>query len=130
MAIRPQARLLRERAIDGPADPRGCGLKRPVRSVTVNLAESPLGWLLARGLVSQRQKVAALKAAKAKRAGRRSPKPTTARGRVKTGSRARKRPTGRLVPRRARADPGVFVSAGQSELLQQSHAAQERDAGD
>jgi len=25
------------------------------RSVTVNLAESPLGWLLARGLVSQRQ---------------------------------------------------------------------------
>ncbi len=55
MAIRPQARLLRERAIDGPADPRGCGLKRPVRSVTVNLAESPLGWLLARGLVSQRQ---------------------------------------------------------------------------
>lgn len=27
----------------------------PVRSVTVNLAESPLGWLLARRLVSQRQ---------------------------------------------------------------------------
>ena len=28
---------------------------RPARSVTVNLAESPLGWLFARGLVSQRQ---------------------------------------------------------------------------
>jgi hypothetical protein len=28
---------------------------RPVRSVTVNAAESPLGWLLARGLVTRRQ---------------------------------------------------------------------------
>ncbi|HYD13174.1 MAG TPA: DUF6456 domain-containing protein [Allosphingosinicella sp.] len=32
--------------------PRGL---RPARSVTVNLAESPLGWLKARGLVSGRQ---------------------------------------------------------------------------
>ena len=38
------ARLLREKAIAGG-----------VRSVTVNLAESPLGWLLSRGLVTQRQ---------------------------------------------------------------------------
>ena len=38
------ARLLRERAIAGGN-----------RSVTVNLAESPLGWLLARGLVTSRQ---------------------------------------------------------------------------
>ena len=30
-------------------------LKRPARSVTVNLAESPLGWLYARGHLSQRQ---------------------------------------------------------------------------
>jgi len=29
--------------------------RRPPRSVTVNLAESPLGWLKARGLVSARQ---------------------------------------------------------------------------
>lgn len=28
---------------------------RPAQSVTVNLAESPLGWLFARGLVTQRQ---------------------------------------------------------------------------
>ncbi len=28
---------------------------RPARSVTVNAAESPLGWLLARGLVTKRQ---------------------------------------------------------------------------
>jgi len=28
---------------------------RPVRRVTVNLAESPLGWLRARGIVSERQ---------------------------------------------------------------------------
>lgn len=56
MTIRPRARLLRERAIDGrnPANgaPKG---RSPVRSVTVNLAESPLGWLLARKLVTQRQ---------------------------------------------------------------------------
>ncbi|WP_380880090.1 DUF6456 domain-containing protein [Sphingomonas sp. DBB INV C78] len=29
--------------------------RRPARSVTVNGAESPLGWLMARGLVSRRQ---------------------------------------------------------------------------
>lgn len=39
-----EARLLREKAIAGG-----------IRSVTVNLAESPLGWLLARGLVTERQ---------------------------------------------------------------------------
>jgi hypothetical protein len=55
MVIRRQARLLSERSIDGPADPRARGPKRPVRSVTVNLAESPLGWLRSRGLVTQRQ---------------------------------------------------------------------------
>lgn len=31
------------------------GRARPARSVTVNLAESPLGWLKARGLLSERQ---------------------------------------------------------------------------
>lgn len=49
-------RLLAERAIEGDTvvtqRPRGV---RPARSVTVNLAESPLGWLLARGLIDQRQ---------------------------------------------------------------------------
>ncbi|WP_310468759.1 DUF6456 domain-containing protein [Sphingomonas sp.] len=67
------ARLLAERAIgdvdDGAAaDPRraasaghpladaaGRARPRPARSVTVNLADSPLGWLRARGLVSLRQ---------------------------------------------------------------------------
>ena len=49
-------RLLAERAIDGDivAGERRGGA-RPARSVTVNLAESPLGWLLARGLIDQRQ---------------------------------------------------------------------------
>lgn len=42
-------RILRERAIGAPTG------SRPARSVTVNAAESPLGWLLARGLVTQRQ---------------------------------------------------------------------------
>lgn len=50
-------RLLVERSIDGlergskTAAARG----RPARSVTVNLAESPLGWLFARGHLSARQ---------------------------------------------------------------------------
>lgn len=42
-------RLLKERSIETGAE--GWAL----RSVTVNTAESPLGWLLARGLVTQRQ---------------------------------------------------------------------------
>jgi hypothetical protein len=49
--------LLSERLIDGEVatsrETRTDG--RIARSVTVNLAESPLGWLFARGLVSQRQ---------------------------------------------------------------------------
>jgi Domain of unknown function (DUF6456) len=46
-----QGRLLDERPIDGRSDVA----VRPARSVTVNMAESPLGWLFARGFVSQRQ---------------------------------------------------------------------------
>ena len=48
-----QARLLRERVIEAgsPQNHKGS----PVRSVTVNVTESPLGWLFSRGLVSQRQ---------------------------------------------------------------------------
>jgi len=42
--------MLGERALDG-AGQKG----RPARSVTVNLAESPLGWLFARGHVTRRQ---------------------------------------------------------------------------
>lgn len=57
MATGRKARLLSERAIEGegirsPHRPSGA---RPVRSVTVNLAESPLGWLFSRGLLTQRQ---------------------------------------------------------------------------
>ena len=57
MGGRGSGRLLSERAIEGLAAPSksaGPGL-RPIRSVTVNAAESPLGWLFARGLVSRRQ---------------------------------------------------------------------------
>ncbi len=46
-----KVRLLRERSIEGPT---ASGM-RPVRSVTINLAESPLGWLFARGLITRRQ---------------------------------------------------------------------------
>ena len=48
-------RLLAERAIPGDSPGPGRSVRRPARSVTVNLAESPLGWLFARGHVSQRQ---------------------------------------------------------------------------
>lgn len=54
-----RARLLQERSLESPeATPsRGAvGARRvAVRTVTVNAAESPLGWLLARGLVSRAQ---------------------------------------------------------------------------
>ena len=46
----PTARLLREREIGEPDV-----AARPRRSLTVNVAESPLGWLLAHGHVSRRQ---------------------------------------------------------------------------
>ncbi len=50
-------RLLVERALprDGEARAPGKAPRRPARSVTVNLAESPLGWLRARGLIDARQ---------------------------------------------------------------------------
>ena len=51
-----QPRLLSERSVDrGIASSTEMPGVRPIRSVTVNMAESPLGWLLARGFVSQRQ---------------------------------------------------------------------------
>ena len=51
------AKLLRERTIEDEISrgPERSGKRPPVRTVTVNVAESPLGWLFARGLVSQRQ---------------------------------------------------------------------------
>ena len=56
MPAKPQARLLIERSIDGTIGTETSGGRtRYTRSVTVNAAESPLGWLLAHGHVSQRQ---------------------------------------------------------------------------
>lgn len=54
--IRKSGRLLVERPLpqDGRTGRPARGARAP-RSVTVNLAESPLGWLKARGLVSERQ---------------------------------------------------------------------------
>jgi hypothetical protein len=49
-------KLLREHVLDMErVHSKSGGRARPVRTVTVNAAESPLGWLFARGLVSQRQ---------------------------------------------------------------------------
>jgi len=47
-------RLVDERPVPGDC-PKAGRQGRPARSMTVNLVESPLGWLLARGHVSQRQ---------------------------------------------------------------------------
>jgi hypothetical protein len=55
MGTKPQPRLLDERAVATPSSSSDRSLDRPVRSVTVNVTESPLGWLRARGLVTQRQ---------------------------------------------------------------------------
>lgn len=47
-------RLLDERRLEG--ERRGDrAVRRTVRSVTVNAAESPLGWLFSRGLLTERQ---------------------------------------------------------------------------
>ncbi|HEX6741329.1 MAG TPA: DUF6456 domain-containing protein [Sphingomicrobium sp.] len=52
MGDNARKRLLREQGVGGEEKGKG---SRPARTVTVNAAESPLGWLLARGLLSQRQ---------------------------------------------------------------------------
>ena len=54
--MKTQPRLLAERSIEAgiPREGPGAGV-RPIRSVTVNIAESPLGWLFSRGFVTQRQ---------------------------------------------------------------------------
>ena len=50
-------RILAEQPLpqDGRERGKAAGCKRPARTVTVNLAESPLGWLHARGHLSDRQ---------------------------------------------------------------------------
>ena len=55
LATRMNGRLLCERAIEAEGTVHQRAGARGARSVTVNAAESPLGWLFARGLVSQRQ---------------------------------------------------------------------------
>jgi len=56
MGIRLQQRLLMERPVEAGIALEGAASDaRPRRTVTVNVAESPLGWLFARGLVTRRQ---------------------------------------------------------------------------
>ena len=55
MAGLKRNRMLVERAAPADGEARGPASARRARSVTVNLAESPLGWLKARGHVSERQ---------------------------------------------------------------------------
>ena len=57
MAEHNQGRLLAERSVDAEDASKSQieRKRRPARSVTVNLAESPLGWLHSRGMVTERQ---------------------------------------------------------------------------
>jgi hypothetical protein len=55
MAKIMQQRLLAERSIESETAHTAESGRTTRRSVTVNIVESPLGWLLSRGLVSQRQ---------------------------------------------------------------------------
>jgi hypothetical protein len=56
LAKRQNGLLLEERALDDEQAPKTKTKRaRSARSVTVNIAESPLGWLHSRGLVSLRQ---------------------------------------------------------------------------
>ena len=48
-------RILVERSLDPLSSGERSGAARPARSVTVNLAESPLGWLYSRDLLTRRQ---------------------------------------------------------------------------
>lgn len=53
--VRSGQRLLQDRAIEGDVTAARAAETKVRRSVTINLAESPLGWLLSRGLVTRRQ---------------------------------------------------------------------------
>jgi Domain of unknown function (DUF6456) len=55
--VKAHGRLLTEHAIEGDVTGGRAqrGAAHSIRSVTVNLAESPLGWLLSRGFISDRQ---------------------------------------------------------------------------
>lgn len=55
LALKQLRRLLEERAVDDDEAPKAKRGRRPARSVTVNLVESPLGWLFSRDLVNRRQ---------------------------------------------------------------------------
>lgn len=55
MAANGGVRLLNERTAEAAATASGQRNRGSRRTVTVNLAESPLGWLFSRGLVNQRQ---------------------------------------------------------------------------
>jgi uncharacterized protein DUF6456 len=57
MGMKEQSRLLTERSIENRIVSARAGRTtgRVTRTVTVNMTESPLGWLFARGLVTHRQ---------------------------------------------------------------------------
>lgn len=55
MAGKDRNRLLVERPLPRDGQDRSTKGVRAARTVTVNMAESPLGWLKARGLISERQ---------------------------------------------------------------------------
>lgn len=55
MAGETRNRALAERSLPRDGQERNRPAKRAARTVTVNLAEAPLGWLRARGMITERQ---------------------------------------------------------------------------
>ena len=55
MTTKARQRILSERSVEAGIPSQETRTARPPRTVTVNAMESPLGWLLARGLVTRRQ---------------------------------------------------------------------------
>jgi len=101
-------RELAERTVDGG------------RRVTVNLAESPLGWLRARGLVSERQYLAGEALRRDYELAELPPRVTMRWDamRVDGGGRADAGPTGRAVSARARFDDALACAgSGLTDIL-------------
>ena len=125
MATRHEARLLSERSIEAgiaaPDDARRA--QRRVRSVTVNMAESPLGWLFARGYVSRRQYDAGERLRSDWERAQLAPRVTMSWdaapvGRYRGGSAPGSDPNGTQLDARRRFDDAIaFAGPGLSDIL-------------
>ncbi len=123
MEMSSKARLLGERAVEHNVAAQSAPGARLTRSVTVNLTESPLGWLISRGLLSQRQFDAGERLRSDWERAQLSPRVTMAwdsapiaRGRG--GAASSPDPRGAQIDARRRFDEAVdFAGPGLSDIL-------------